>query len=175
MGNQKPTLRRALGRWDLTALGVNQVIGGGIFLMPALIAAQIGAWSPIAFALAGVASLLVALCFAEVGSRFDSTGGAYLYTRAAFGRFAGFEVGWMQWFTRASSQASIMAGIAVALGYYWPAVTTGWPRHLILTAVTAALAWINVRGIRQSAWLVNALTIGKLVPLAVFIVAGIAF
>ena len=171
----QPTLRRALGRWDLTAIGVNQVIGGAIFLMPAQVAAQIGGWSPIAFVLMGLASMSVALCFAEVGSRFEGTGGPYLYTRAAFGRFAAFEVGWMQWFTRASSQASIMAGIAVALGYYWPAATSGWPRYLVLTAVTAALAVINVRGIRQSAWLVNALTIGKLVPLAIFIVVGVAF
>jgi basic amino acid/polyamine antiporter, APA family len=170
-----PTLRRALGRWDLTAIGVNQVIGGAIFLMPSQVAAQIGGWSPIAFVLMGLASMSVALCFAEVGSRFEGTGGPYLYTRAAFGRFAAFEVGWMQWFTRASSQASIMAGIAVALGYYWPAVTSGWPRHLLLTAVTAALAWINVRGIRQSAWLVNGLTVGKLVPLAVFITVGLGF
>ena len=171
-----PTLRRALGRWDLTAIGINQVIGGAIFLMPSQVAAQIaGAWAPIAFVLMGLASLSVALCFAEVGSRFDSTGGPYLYTRAAFGRFAAFEVGWMQWFTRASSQASVMAGIAVALGYYFPSATAGWPRALVLVTITSALAWINVRGIRQSAWLVNGLTIGKLVPLAVFIAAGLWF
>jgi APA family basic amino acid/polyamine antiporter len=167
------TLRRALGRWDLTAIGVNQVIGGAIFLMPSQVAAQIGAWSPIAFVLMGLASLAVALCFAEVGSRFDSTGGPYLHTRAAFGRFVGFEVGWMQWFTRAASQASVMAGIALALGYYWPAVTAGWPRALVLVGVTAALTWVNARGIRQSAWLVNALTIGKLLPLTLFIVIGV--
>jgi basic amino acid/polyamine antiporter, APA family len=170
-----PTLRRALGRWDLTAIGVNQVIGGAIFLMPSQVAAQIGAWAPIGMILMGLASLSVALCFAEVGSRFEGTGGPYLYTRAAFGRFAAFEVGWMQWFTRASSQASIMAGIAVALGYYWPVLTAGWPRHLVLTGVTTMLALINVRGIRQSAWLVNALTIGKLVPLSLFIIVGIFF
>jgi amino acid transporter len=170
-----PTLRRALGRWDLTAIGVNQVIGGAIFLMPSQVAAQIGAWSPLGFVLMGLASMTVALCFAEVGSRFEGTGGPYLYTRAAFGRFVAFEVGWMQWFTRASSQASIMAGIAVALGYYWPAMTSGWPRALALTAVTGALTVINVRGIKQSAWLVNALTIGKLVPLTLFIVAGLWF
>src|SRR5690349_2274898 len=106
-----PTLRRALGRWDLTAIGVNQVIGGAIFLMPSQVAAQIGGgWAPIGFILMGLVSLTIAMCFAEVGSRFDSTGGPYLYTRAAFGRFAAFEVGWMQWFTRASSQASVMAG-----------------------------------------------------------------
>jgi basic amino acid/polyamine antiporter, APA family len=164
-----PTLRRALGRWDLTAIGINQVIGGAIFLMPSQVAAQIGAWSPIAFVLMGLASLSVALCFAEVGSRFERTGGPYLYTRAAFGRFVAFEVGWMQWFTRASSQATVMAGIAVALGY------SDWPRAALLVAVTAALTWVNVRGIRQSAWVVNALTIGKLLPLALFILAGLPF
>jgi APA family basic amino acid/polyamine antiporter len=168
-----PTLRRALGRWDLTAIGVNQVIGGAIFLMPSQVAAYIGSWSPVGFVLMGLASLTVALCFAEAGSRFDATGGPYLYTRTAFGRFVGFEVGWMQWFTRAASQASIMAGTALALGYYWPAVTYGWRRALLLTAVTGALAWVNVRGVRQSAWLVNALTIGKLIPLGLFIVAGL--
>jgi APA family basic amino acid/polyamine antiporter len=170
-----PALRRALGRWDLTAIGINQVIGGAIFLMPSQVAAQIGAWSPIAFVLMGLASLTVALCFAEVGSRFDSTGGPYLYTRAAFGRFVGFEVGWMQWFTRAASQASVMAGIALALGYYWPTVTAGWPRAAVLVGVTAALTWVNARGIRQSAWLVNALTIGKLLPLALFIIIGLRY
>src|SRR5205809_1669433 len=170
-----PSLRRVLGRWDLTAIGVNQVIGGAIFLMPSQVAAQIGGWSPIAFVLMGLASLSVALCFAEVGSRFEGTGGPYLYTRAAFGRFVAFEVGWMQWFTRASSQATVMAGIAVAFGYYWPAMTADWPRAVLLIGVTAALTWVNVVGIRQSAWVVNALTIGKLLPLALFIFAGLRF
>src|SRR5215470_5526822 len=172
----QPTLRRALGRWDLTAIGINQVIGGAIFLMPSQVAARIGgAWALIGFILMGLVSLTIALCFAEVGSRFDSTGGPYLYTRAAFGRFAAFEVGWMQWFTRAASQASVMAGIAVALGYYWPALTVGWPRAAVLVGITSVLAWVNVRGIRQSAWVVNALTIGKLLPLALFIGVGLFF
>ena len=169
------TLKRALGRWDLTALGVNQVIGGAIFLWPAQVAAQVGAWSPIGFVLIGFLSLSVALCFAELSSRFDSTGGPYLYTRAAFGDFVGFEIGWMQWFSRATSQASIMAATAVALGYYWPALTVGRPRAAFLLALTIGFGWINVRGVRQSSWLVNALTIGKLVPLAIFIAIGLAY
>jgi amino acid transporter len=169
------TLRRALGRWDLTAIGINQVIGGAIFLAPSQVAAQIGAWSPIGFVLMGFATLAVAMCFAEVGSRFDRTGGPYVYTRAAFGPFVAFEVGWLQWFTRAASQAAIAAGIAVALGYYWPVMTGGWPRAALLVGITATLAWVNVRGIRQSAWVVNALTIAKLLPLTLFIVAGIFF
>src|SRR4029079_18562335 len=76
-------LRRELGRWDLTASGVNTVIGGAIFALPAALAANAGTWSPLLTALAGGASMLIALCFAEVGSRFEGTGGPPLYHRAA--------------------------------------------------------------------------------------------
>ena len=169
------TLQRALGRWDLTAIGVNSVIGGAIFVWPALVAAQIGAWSPIGFVAIGLLSMSVALCLAELSSRFDATGGPYLFTRAAFGDFVGFEVGWMQWFTRPASQASIMAAMAIAVGYYFPAVTAGWPRVLFLAVLTIVFAGINIRGIRQGTLAVDALTIAKLVPLLIFIAIGLAF
>src|ERR1700741_4741856 len=159
----QPTLRRALGRWDLTAIGINQVIGGAIFLMPSQVAAQIGgAWAPIGFVLMGLASLSIALCFAEVGSRFDSTGGPYLYTRAAFGRFAAFEVGWMQWFTRAASWAAGINVFGPSLIYYWPALVRGPARAAVITSIIVLIAAINVRGIRQSSLVVNVLTAAKL-------------
>ena len=168
-----PALRRTLGRWDLTAIGVNQVIGGAIFLLPADVARLVGPWGPLAFMAVGLLSLSIALCFAEVGSRFDKTGGPYLPARAAFGRFVGFEVGWMMWFTRVTSQASVANGLALALAFYWPALAAGPPRMSLIAALTIALTWINVRGIKQSSWLVNALTIGKLAPLAIFILVGV--
>ena len=173
--SSKVTLRRILGRWDLTAVGINQVIGSGIFLLPSLVAAQVGAWSVMAFVLAGLASMLVALCFAEVGSRFKETGGPYLYTRAAFGRFVGFEVGWMQWITRVTSWASVAKGIPLALGFYVPAVTAGVYRTVFIVALFLILAAINYRGIQQAAWTVNLFTISKLVPLIVFIAVGVFF
>src|SRR5262245_63459362 len=109
---------------------------------------------------------MIAVTFAEVASRFDATGGPYLYTKAAFGRFAAFEVGWMQWFTRAASWASVINVLIASLGFYWPSVTAGATRTVLLTTIIAVLACINILGIRQSAWVVNALTIGKLLPLA---------
>lgn len=169
------TLRRELGKWDLTAIGVNQVIGSAIFLLPSQVAALVGSWSPLAFVAMGFASLLVALCFAEVGSRFEGTGGPYLYTRAAFGRFVGFEVGWMQWVARVTSQASIANAIALALGFYWPFITAGAGRLSTIAAITLALGWINFRGIRLSAFAINFFTIAKLLPLTLFIVVGLWF
>nr|MBA3269271.1 amino acid permease [Acidobacteriota bacterium] len=171
----QPALRRELGRWDLTAIGVNQVIGSAIFLLPANVAREIGSWGPLAFLMVGLASLLIALCFAEVGSRFDRTGGPYLPARVAYGRFIGFEVGWMMWFTRVASQASVSNGLALALAFYWPAVATGMPRMALLTGVTLTLMWINLRGIKQSSLFVNVLTVGKLLPLFLFIAVGVWF
>lgn len=171
-------LRRELGKWDLTAIGVNQVIGGAVFLMPALLAAQIGGWSAIAVAMVGLLALLIALNFAEAGSRFDGTGGAYLYTRAAFGRFVSFEVGWMLWVTRVTSWASVVNGLTDALGYYWPELRAGQPgmaREMVITGVVLSIMSINVVGIKQSAWVVNALTIGKLTPLVIFILLGLPY
>ena len=179
-------LRRELGRWDLTAIGVNQVIGSGIFLLPSDIAREIGPWGPIAFLMIGLASLTIALCFAEAGSRFDRTGGPYLPARAAYGRFIGFEVGWMMWFTRVASQAAVANALGIALALYWPALARNYDvspgltvpgpeRAVLITAVVVVLTWINIRGIKQSSWVVNTLTIGKLVPLVLFIVAGIWF
>jgi basic amino acid/polyamine antiporter, APA family len=166
-------LRRELGKWDLTAIGVNQVIGGAVFLAPALVAAQLGAWSWVAFAAVGGLAMLIALNFAEAGSRFDGTGGAYLFTRAAFGRFPSFEVGWMLWITRVTSWASIVNGLATALAYYWPGLATGTARMTLITFVILAIMAINVRGIRQSAMAVNVFTIGKLTALVLFILLGL--
>lgn len=171
----RPALTRALGPWDLTAIGINQVIGAAVFLMPALVAAQVGSWSTVAVLAVGGLSLLIALCFAEASSRVATTGGAYIYTREAFGRFIGFEVGWMTWFTRVASWAGVAFGLTIYLARYWPALGENVGRGLFLTAVFAMLTAINIRGIRQSSWVVNAMTVGKLLPLGIFVIGGMAF
>ena len=166
-------LRRELTKWDLTALGVNQVLGGAVFLMPALVFAQLGNWSIWAVASVGLLAMSIALCFAEAGSRFEGTGGAAIYAHHAFGRFAGFEVGWMLWVVRVTSWASVINGLADALGYYWPVLRSGATRQGLITCIILTLTAINIRGIKQSAWVVNVLTVGKLVPLTLFILLGL--
>jgi basic amino acid/polyamine antiporter, APA family len=168
-------LRRALGKWDLTAIGVNQVIGAAVFALPAALASTTGSLSPWLVAAAGIGTMMVAASFAEVGSRFEGTGGPYLYTRAAFGRFTAFEVGWLLWFVRVASWASVINVLATSLGYYWPALTSGVPRALLITLVIGVITFVNVRGIRQSSLLINTLTIGKLTPLVIFIAVGVFY
>src|SRR5688572_32946687 len=103
---EHPHLLRVISRWEIVALSVNDVIGSGVYLiLPVAAAALLGPASVWAILAAGLAVLLLVLCFAEAGSHFDAAGGAYLYTRAAFGELIGFEVGWMTWIARISTVA----------------------------------------------------------------------
>jgi amino acid transporter len=164
---------RGIGRFDLTAGVVNGVIGAGIFGAPAAVAAAAGAWSPLAAALAAVGILTVVLCFAEVGSRFDESGGPYLYTREAFGRHVGFTVGWLHVWTRLLSAAAILNVFVDYLARLvpWAGRTAG--RAAVMAVVVVLVTAVNVRGIRLAAWTVDAFTIAKLLPLGLLLALGL--
>ena len=125
IGRSQPTLSRVVSRWEVVALSINDVVGSGVYLLPASAAMLLGPASVWAVPVAGVCVLFVVLCFAEAASLFDRPGGAYVYTRAAFGEFIGFEVGWMTWIARITSEASIAAGFRQALTGVWPAASDG--------------------------------------------------
>lgn len=173
--NTSPTLVRAVSRRQLVGLAINDVIGSGVYLLPAAAAALLGPMSIWAVVLAGVAVSLLVLCFAEAASYFDDTGSGYLYTKEAFGDFVGFEVGWMTWLARISSIAALSAGLAQALSFLWPAAAAGVPRMLVILGAFGFLAWINVVGMKQGANAAVVLTIGKVIPLLFFVVVGFFF
>ncbi len=168
-------LKRVVSRWQIIALALNDVIGSGIYLLPAAAAAMLGPESLWAVLVAGGAVLLIVLCFAEASTHFDEPGGAYLYARHAFGDFIGFEVGWMTWLARVASVASLAAGFAQALAYLWPAASAGAGRAAAVIAPTLALAGLNWIGVRTGVWTAVVLVASKLVPLAVFIGLGWRF
>ena len=149
------------------------MIGSGVYLLPAAAAALLGVASIWAVLLAGFAVALLVLCFAEAASYFDQEGSAYLYTREAFGDFVGFEVGWMTWLARVASVATLSAGFALAVSYFWPAAAEGWVRAAIITVLFIVLTWINVVGVKPGARVAVGLTIAKSLPLLFFIGVGI--
>jgi basic amino acid/polyamine antiporter, APA family len=85
---------RSMGRWTMTALVINCIIGGGIFGLPGELTHLLGRASPFAMILAALGMSVIVSCFAEVASQFSEPGGAYLYVRTAFGRFAGMQISW---------------------------------------------------------------------------------
>src|SRR5881628_3410788 len=168
-------LVRGIRKWDLVAVTINGIIGAGIFGLPAKVYALIGSYSLIAFvACAGVVTLII-LCFAEVGSRFDETGGPYTYAREAFGPTVAFEVGWLIWLARLTAFAANCNLMVSYLGFFWPAANSAIPRALIITCVVLFLAALNVTGVRQAAIASDIFTIGKLVPMFIFIGVGLFF
>ena len=170
-----PKLIRAVTRWQVVGLSINDVIGSGVYLLPAAAALLLGPASIGAVLVAGFAVGLLVLCFAEASSYFDEPGGAYLYTREAFGEFVGFQTGWMTWLARVTSVASLSAGFALASGYLWPEATTGWGRAVVIIASLGFLTWVNVLGVKQGAKIAVFLTVVKSLPLLLFIVVGIFF
>ena len=166
-------LRRAVTRWQIVGMSLNGVIGSGVYLLPAAAAALLGPASLWAVPLAGFAVLMLALCFAEAGSHFDEPGAAYVYTREAFGEFAGFQVGWMTWLTRIASGAALWNGFAQALTYLWPAAASGLAHFAAITVPLFAITAINILGVQHSARLSVALAIAKILPLLLLIAVGI--
>src|SRR5262249_37717474 len=101
--------------------------------------------------------------------------GPYIYARAAFGDFVGFEIGWMLLLARLTSLAAISNGFASYLGYFWPWAAAGAGRAIAILSAIGLLATINYRGVAYGARVVNVLTIGKLAPLLIFVCTGLFF
>jgi len=168
-------LLRGIRKWDLIAVAINAIIGAGIFGLPARVFALIGSYSLIAFVVCALVVTLIILCFAEVGSRFDATGGPYLYAREAFGPTVAFEVGWLMWLARLTAFAANCNLMVSYLAFFWPAASSTVPRALLITAVVVSLTALNVFGVRQAANVSNVFTVGKLIPMLLFIAAGLFF
>ncbi len=164
---------RAISRADLTLAIVNGVIGSAIFGMPAQIAALTGAQSPLAHLIAALAVLTIVLCFAEVASRFEDSGGAYLYSREAFGRHVGFQAGWLTLWTRLLSAAANLNVFASYLSQILPVAGAGAGRAAVIVSVLLVITAINLVGVKQASWAIDAFTIAKLLPLALLVVLGL--
>lgn len=168
-----PSLDRAVSKAQLLGLSINDVVGSGVYLLPAAAAALLGPTSILAVLLAGLAVGLLVLCFAEAASYFEDPGGAYLYTREAFGPFVGFEVGWMTWLARVASIASLANGFTLGFAPLWSGAAEGAGRILLITALIGGFAWINILGVGKGARLAAGLAIAKTLPLVLFVLVGI--
>jgi amino acid transporter len=176
MTEAKPEgLIRGIRRWDLIAVAINGIIGAGIFGLPSRVFASTGSYSLIAFMVCALVVILIILCFAEVSSRFNQTGGPYLYAREAFGPAVGFEVGWLMWLARLTAFAANCNLLVDYLGYFWPAATARYWREAIIIFVAVALATVNIVGVRNTARVSNVFTVGKLIPIVIFIAVGFFF
>lgn len=166
-------LKRSLSLLDIISLGINGVIGTGIFLLPGIAAGIMGPASILTLLFAALLSFLIALCFAEVGSQFRGTGGAYLYALRTFGDGPGFFVGWMVLVVTVTAWAAMVNGLATATASYLPVLAEGFWRGFAILAFMALLTAINLRGAKIGARVSVFFSVAKLLPLFLFVVVGL--
>ena len=167
------SLLRTIGRWSFTALIVNTIIGSGIFGIPSELNAIVGRASPIAMLLAGLGMGIMMACFAEVASQFSEPGGAYLYSRTAFGRFVGMQIGWFSWLAPMAASAAGANLLAIYFAGFFPSAASGVARIALMTALIGILAAANYIGVQTGTRLSSLFTVAKLLPLFVLIILGI--
>ncbi|TWI95292.1 amino acid transporter [Mucilaginibacter frigoritolerans] len=168
-------LIRGISKWDFVSLIVNITVGAGILGLPSKIFALVGVYSLPAIAGCAVLILLLILCFAEVGSRFNGTGGPYLYTLTTLGPFIGFVAGWLLWLSRLFSFASVCNLFIDYTAYLWPGAAFGLPRVFLIGLITLSLGAINYAGIRPATRVNNIITVIKLSVLILFVMVGLFF
>lgn len=172
MTQSPPGLVRTIGRWSLTALMVNSIVGVSIFKLPADLARNLGGWSPLSCVAAGAGILVIAGCIAEVSSRYEETGGLYLYARDALGRFAGLLVAWMTWLTRIAAPAAAANLIWTYAAKFFPGLESISGKFLVLVVLMGHLALLNCFGVKMGKNLSNVFTAIKVGFLLAFVIAG---
>jgi basic amino acid/polyamine antiporter, APA family len=167
------TFVRTIGRWAMTGLVINCIIGSAIFGVTAELIRLLGPASPIAVVIAALMMAIIMACVAEVASSFTEPGGAYLYVRTAFGRFAGLQVGWFWLLATVGGGAAASVLDADYLGEFLPWAAHGWVRALLIATLITVPAAVNYAGVRSGANLSNALVVAKLLPIGLVIALGL--
>jgi amino acid transporter len=170
--SSESSLRRSIGTVALAASIVNVTIGGGIFRLPADMAASLGATAPLAYVLCAIAMALIVMCLAEAGSRVSLTGGPYAYVEVAFGPFVGFLAGFLLWMLLTFAMAAVATVLVANLGALVPALSSRGASAVVLVAIYTAFAIVNIVGVERGARVNSVLTAAKILPLLLLIAGG---
>ncbi len=172
----KENLKREIGVRSLTLAIINQTIGTGIFVIPALITINLGAAAVITYIVCGVLIFLIALCFAELGSKTTASGGVYQYIETAFGPFAGFLANNIYWFgASVISDAALANALADTLKYFFPSLVNDIFRIIFFILIFGGIALLNVRSVKNGVRFIELTAFGKLIPLLILVIAGVGF
>src|SRR5687768_9223832 len=166
-------LKRSIGKWSLVLLIINSIIGAGIFGLPSKVFGLSGVYSLLAFGACAVVVMVFILCFAEVSSRFDKTGGPYTYAYTALGKFPGFMTGWLLLLSRIFNYATLINLLVIYLSFFSTAFNQPGLRIVCIIGLTSFFTFINHIGVKDSTRVNNILTIAKLLPLTLFIIIGL--
>ncbi len=169
-------LKRSMGLWMATALVIGNMVGSGIFTLPAVLAGEAGPASIVALVFTGVGAMLLALVFANLGRAHPRTGGPYYFARRAFGDFVGFQTAWAYWIAAWVGNAAIAVAFAGYLGVFWGDVkTNNWLAALVAVGAIWLFTLVNIAGTRETGVAQVLTTVLKFVPLAVIGIVGLFY
>lgn len=173
--SQENKLKRELGLLPATAIVVGNMIGSGIFAAPqGLAAASTPLWTMVAWAITGLGSLLVALSFANLGTKFPETGGPVVYTRKAFGEATAFMVSFTFWIGLWVGNAAIIVTLTRYLSELFPIFyESPLAGFLAQTIMLWLFTWINIRGVKGTGKVSQYTLYIKFLALGLFIVVGL--
>ena len=174
--SEKENLKREIGVFALTMAILNITVGTGIFVIPAIIAESLGAAAIAAYLVCGALTSLIALCFAELGSKTTASGGVYTYIESAFGPFAGFLANNVYWLGACViSDAAVANALADTLKYFFPFMINPVYRVLFFVLLFGGFAFLNVRSVKNGVRFIEFAAFGKLIPLIILVVVGFTF
>jgi APA family basic amino acid/polyamine antiporter len=167
--------RNKIGKWTSTSLVLGNMIGSGIFLLPAALSAY-GGISIFGWIVSSIGALLLAKVFASLSTLIPKSGGPYTYTQAGFGNFAGFLVAWGYWISILCTNAAITVAMLGYLEVFFPILGES-PVVAVFFGVSMIwlLTWVNNRGVRNAGYVQLVTTILKIIPLIVVSIAGLFF
>jgi amino acid transporter len=177
--SEKKGLKKELGLITLICLGVGGIIGSGIFVLPAVMGAYAGPSLILGILLCGIIIMFLGIAYAELGAAFPLTGGPYSLPRTALGDFGGFVMGWGYFLYLFTGTAGIIQIFIVYLGYYFPGLAVGATLTPVGISFAVIALWIftfiNILGVKWGGVYAVITTIGKLVPLFIFVLVGFTF
>ena len=171
--SQDAGLERVISKTGYSAITLNGVIGAGIFGLPAVAAAKTGAFSPWLFIVAGLLILSVVLSFARASSMFRDTGGPVLFAGRAFGRFTGFQVGWLTYLGRFLAMGANANLLVTYASWFWSPLADNPGRPIVMSVFIMGLTWLNVRGVKNSIGIIYFFTLLKLLPISLLVLFGL--
>lgn len=168
-------MNKKLGVWMLTALVVGNMIGSGVFLLPASLA-SFGSITVFSWCATAVGAMLLALVFAKLSTLFPKTGGPYIYCKEGFGNFVGFQVAYNYWIYMWVGNAAIAVAFTGYLSTFFPELAYN---NVHAFFITAGAVWfftiVNIIGVHLAGKFQLVLTVLKFVPLILIAVIGIFF
>lgn len=167
-------MSKKLGIWTLSALCIGNMIGAGVFMIPASLA-SVGTISLVSWVITSIGTMFIALLFVDLSRRYPVSGGPVIYCQHAYGDFIAFAIAYLYWIAWSVTLAAMSITLAGYVGELIPLLKHQWLSFIVKAGAIWLVVGINILGVRKSGVFQIVTTIIKIIPLVVVAIAGLFF